>query len=298
MIREANEPLYHTQRSFLGLNDLVISYYTQVCSHLKCTHCNLHADSANGEMPAEKIKAQTDWVFSKYNGSLPLVERVSIGNRGSILDPNTFPQEALLHVLERTGQSINPHVFSLETRAEYITKDQLRLLRDNFEGDSIYVTVGFETRNDDIRNGVLRKALPIDVFERKVSLLGEFGISLTPYVMLKPGPTMTEQQGVEDVKNTMKYLADLRDTKGVDIVIYLSPTYVAKGTELAKEMVKENYEPPKESSVLEVVRFSDSLGIKTFVRLDDEEVSSDSEAEAKRKIISHNNTGESSSLSD
>ena len=115
------------------------------------------------------------------------------------------------------------------------------------------ITVGLETQDDYIREVILNKNMKKSVFEKKVKLLGELGVRLTSYVLLKPSPTMSEADGVKEAIATTKYLYNLAQKYNTEMIIYLNPLYVAKGSPLAKEFALHKYTPPKIESVLEVI---------------------------------------------
>jgi hypothetical protein len=71
--------------------------------------------------------------------------------------------------------------------------------------------------------------------------------------MLKPSPDMSEEDGIEEAIETIKYLFDLSKKYSCEVIVYLNPVYVAKGSPLALEFAKKNYNPPKIESVLKVI---------------------------------------------
>jgi hypothetical protein len=129
------------------------------------------------------------------------------------------------------------------------------------------VTIGFETLDENLRNNVLGKNLDRELFEEKIELLGKLGIRLTSYVMLKPGPTMTEEEGIKEAVETIKYLnRKCRETE-TDLVIYLNPTYIARGSPLAYVMKSNGYKPPKIQSIVKVIFETKHLGTPIYTGL-------------------------------
>jgi archaeosine synthase beta-subunit len=92
-----------------------------------------------------------------------------------------FHRPSLEYLLERTAELPQLEVLSLETRPEYIRPDRLVDVRARTRAPLIDLTVGFETRDDSIRMGVLRKKTSRRLMEERIRVLGELGMRLTSY---------------------------------------------------------------------------------------------------------------------
>lgn len=260
-------PVYHGKRTFLGLKDLVISLFTRKCQ-FQCSFCDLPLRSAEYDVPAQDVIKQIHWVFDQYEDEIETFRQLSVGNEGSILDSKRMLVEAMDYLLERARNEIfNLEVLSLETRPEYIKEKILEEIVRKTNAKTVDVTVGFETQDDILRNDVLKKQIRKDYFERKVKLLGNMGIRLTSYVMLKPSPLMTEKQGISEAIATIDYLYALCHQAGTDLVIYLNPTYIARGSPLAQAMGKIGYKPPKIQSVMNVILHAYRIGVPIYTGL-------------------------------
>jgi radical SAM enzyme (TIGR01210 family) len=234
--QQLSRPIYLGKRTFLGLKDLVIAFYTDRCP-FRCTYCNLPAKSHDGPLPTGWIKQQIDWSLEQYANELDSFQQLSVGNEGSILDRKRFPREAMMHLLRQAHSLSSLQVLSLETRPEYVSVATLREILDLTSASVVDLTIGFETQDDHLRQAVLNKSITRKTFEAKVKLLGEMGVRLTSYVLLKPGPTMTEEQGIREAIFTIRYIAGLCHRHGTDFVIYLNPVYAARGTPLADAFI-------------------------------------------------------------
>jgi radical SAM enzyme (TIGR01210 family) len=190
--------------------------------------------------------------------------QLSFGNEGSALDRRRFHIEALNHLLDRTREMESLEVLSIETRPEYITAENLANVRSRVHANTIDVTIGFETQDDHIRQVVLNKKISRATMERRVAVLGESGVRLTSYVMVKPGPGMTDTDGVEEALATVSYLQGLTEKHGVDLVIYLTPLYIAEGSPLALGPDRRDYTPPSIQSVYDIVRQTSSMRIPVY----------------------------------
>lgn len=259
-------PIYVGHRKFLGALDLVVSFYTQKCQ-FKCSFCNLPLQSYDGKINAEQINAQIDWVFASNFEKLQAFQQFSIGNEGSILDDKRFPLESLEYLLNKTFEMPSLKVISFETRPEYLKKEKFEQVRKLVPNMKLDVTIGFETQDNHLRQVILNKTISQKLFESKVALLGELGVSLTSYIMIKPSPTMTESEGVAEAIATIEYLKKLSIKYNVNVTAYLNATYAAKGTPLASALVANSYIPPRIQNVAEILLKTEHLGIPIYAGL-------------------------------
>ena len=259
-------PIYVGKRTFLGLKDLVVSLYTQKCQ-FQCSYCNLPQKSHPAPLDAETIKQQINTVFKDNQAILPNIRQLSVGNEGSILDPQRFPKAALDYLLSQTQRFPALQVLSLETRPEYIKVPLLEEIQRVTDVPLIDITIGFETQDDHLREVILKKTIKKKLLEQKIKLLGEMGMRLTSYVMLKPGPTMTEQDGIDEAVNTIEYLADCCRAAHVSLVIYLNPVYAAKGTPLARQFALHHYRPPQIQSIVQIIAATRHLNVPIYTGL-------------------------------
>ncbi|KAF0216246.1 MAG: Fe-S oxidoreductase [bacterium] len=265
-------PIYHGRRNFLGSEDLVISFYTEKCQY-RCSFCGLPERSSNRPVNPQRIRDQVDTVFDIYTDWLPTFGQLSVGNEGSILDGKRFPPEAFDYLIDKSRIMPSLRVLSLETRPEYAREDRLREIMDSSTAEKLDLTVGFETLDDDLRNRVLNKHMSRQLFEDVIKLLGKIGARLTSYVMLKPGPNMTDEEGIKEAVQTAQYIGEKCSKENTECVIYLNPTYVARDSRLAHQMKETGYRPPKIHDVMRTVIGIKNLGLPVYVGLSSEGLS-------------------------
>ena len=259
-------PIYSGIRKFFGLKDLVVSFYTQKC-RFNCTFCSLPSNSSAVPVPIENINQQIDWVFNKYKDDLASIQQFSCGNEGSILDNERFYPESLDYLLIRCQEMTNLQVISLETRPEYITKKILENVLQKSASKKVDVTIGLETQDDQLRRQVLNKQFSKEMVEEKIKILGKCGVRLTSYVMVKPGPYMTEAEGIQEALATVEYLCQQCSRANVELIIYLNPTYNAEGSNF-EQIVKENgYTPPKIQSVFNIITEAQRWAVPIYTGL-------------------------------
>jgi len=262
----ADRPIYQGTRGFLGLRDLVVSFYTRKCQ-FECSYCALPLQSSAEPVAADQINTQIDWILGEYRGQLGQFQQFCFGNEGSVLDPQRFHRPSLEYLLERTAELPRLEVLSLETRPEYINPARLLDVRARTRAPLIDLTVGFETQDDSIRMGVLRKKTSRRLMEERIRMIGELGMRLTSYVMIKPAPRMSEEHGVREAVATIEYLAEVCARYGAGFVAYLTPTYIAEGSLLARTTEPGDWTPPTIQSVYRVAASAWRMGVPTYCGL-------------------------------
>jgi archaeosine synthase beta-subunit len=299
---QTRTPIYASTRSFLGRRDLVISFYTMNCQ-FQCTYCALPLRSSVEQISVADLNAQIDGVFAQYADQLTNFRQLSFGNEGSVLDRARFHTASLHHLLDRARAMENLEVLSIETRPEYINRKALPDILRHRTAQILDFTVGFETQDDDIRLRALRKNISRRVMEDRVALLGEFGIRLTSYVLIKPAPRMSEEQGVREAIATMEYLADICARHRVELVIYLTPTYVAEGSYLARTTLPGDWLPPTIQSIYRVVMAGHRLGLPVYTGLWSEGIATADfrgregyDPELRQAMVRFNQSGDSGHL--
>jgi radical SAM enzyme (TIGR01210 family) len=251
--------LYHGPEG----KELTVSLRTAPC-RFNCTMCAWKSDYLE-KIEESDVVAQIEGVISNYRHRIPEVEQFSFGNEGSVLDEKTLKLETLLQITEIL-RDIFPRI-SFETQVAFITQDRIEALKKAASDKPIEFTVGFETSNNDIRQKVLRKGLPQNLFERKIALLSKNNIFIRVYVMLKPSPYMSEAEGIEDCVSTIKYLHDLGEKNNNPIVVHLNPTFILKGSKFEAMAKAQHYKPPTLWSLAEVLHRVKPLGMKFHLGL-------------------------------
>jgi archaeosine synthase beta-subunit len=271
----ARTPIYSGMRWFLGRRDLCVSFYTMKCQ-FTCSYCALPQRSANEPVAVGDLNAQIDGAFGDFAHEHAAIQQISFGNEGSALDPRRFYRESLHHLLDHAAQLPKLEVIAMETRPEYIREDVLRQIQARTD-KRLDVTVGFETQDDDIRIRQLNKRISKRIMEERIALLGDLGVRLTSYVMVKPAPGMTDEHGVREAIATIAYLKEVCDRHGVELIAYLTPTYIAGGSVLARTVGADAYTPPTIQNILEVVLGGHELGVKVYTGLWNEGLAGDGE---------------------
>ena len=265
-LQPRHTPIYDGARMFLGRKDLVVSFYTRKCQ-FACTYCSLPRRSAEVPVSVADLNAQIEGVFAKYRADLVDFRQLSFGNEGSALDAQRFHPDSLRLLLERAKACANLEVLSIETRPEYITRARLQDVLACTHARIVDVTVGFETQDDRIRIDQLGKAISRRLMEDRIALLGELGVRLTSYVMVKPAPRMTEEDGVREAVATIEYLGAECAKQGAELIVYLTPMYIAQDSYLQQTTARGDYVPPTIQTVYRVLVEARTRGIPVYAGL-------------------------------
>lgn len=243
--------------------ELVLSLYTRGCRFAQCSFCALPSLSSGQEaVSADDVKAQIDHVFKDLSPQkLASVRRVSVYNAGSVLDQETLPSEALWHLFGRLPELPELRLVALDTRAEYVEEWELDGMLGRLGKVGLELAVGYETQDESLRNRVLKKGLSEEAFQRLGALLASKGVGLKAYVLVKPDPSMSEEEGVEEAVKTLERVARLGRELELSVSVHLNPTYVAKGSLLETEFRAKNYTPPRLWSVVDILLRMEGRGL-------------------------------------
>lgn len=275
---DPNHPIEHFfQESTEGLV-LFVVFYTMACRYSACLGCNLPATSSLHYVDFRALIAQIDRIFASADVKTraPEVTKLIVSNQGSVLDEDTFSSTALIYLVAQANLRLpRLRVLCLETRAEYIDEAELEFLgraikEAHTEDATLELAIGFEAFDDGVRNRVFNKGVSLAGFERVVDLVSRHRFQLKTYFMQKPVPDMSDQQGIDDVRHAIDYLAGLAREHNVVIGMHLNPTYVARGTPLQQAFDRGDYTPPTLVDVARAVLNGRGKSLPIYIGLYDE----------------------------
>lgn len=256
---------------------LFIVFYTKACRWDKCIGCNLPSLSASKNVYFYSLMKQIDFVYDKPDVARELnnIRHIIVSNNGSVLDEETFSTTALIYFVAKTNILVpNLSLLTIETRPEYVDPEELtiiaRALKEGKTPTDLEIAVGLEAYNDNIRNKVFRKGLSLVALEQLAEKLSRYNFRLKCYVMQKPVPDMTDEEAAQDVKSAIDYLDNLATRFKIKVNMHLNPTYVAVGTVLEQEFLKNNYCPPFLEDVFRAVSHAKGKNISVQIGLNDE----------------------------
>ncbi|UGQ12525.1 radical SAM protein [Yinghuangia sp. ASG 101] len=267
-----DRPHFFLHRNFLGEQDLAILFNTKRCRY-QCKFCALPFKSSREWIPEDAVLAQFRYVLEENKHAIGVLERVSVANEGSVLDETTFPADALTRIAGAVRRLPRVRKLILESRLEFLRPERLRELTAA-SGKQLDVLTGFETLDEDLRERVLGKREPLDVFLRGLDVAGEAGCELTAYVLFKPEPTMSDKEAWAEAEASVDYLHEHCAARGVPLTVRLNPMYVARGTQWARRVEElAEYRPPRLSDVIALAERKRAQGIAVYLGLTSEGLS-------------------------
>ncbi|XKH34811.1 hypothetical protein ACIU1J_00400 [Azospirillum doebereinerae] len=200
-------------------------------------------------------------------------ERLTIANEGSVFDDTTFPQDALEQIVRSVRAVPNIRKLVIESRLEFVRSGTLRRLTAE-GGKRIDVLTGFETLDATIRDEVLGKREPLDLFLSGLDEIAGGGAELTAYVLFKPSPAMTDEEARDEAEASIDFLTDQCGRRGIPLIIRLNPMYLSRGTPWAKAALSTpSYLPPRLSEVMALASAKQRDGVRIYYGLTSEGLS-------------------------
>lgn len=186
-------------------------------------------------------------------------DKICIFTGGSFA-PRDIPEPGLNGMLDLIAAHPTARQLMVEARPELLKEALVAGWQQRLGSTRLEIAIGFETQDDDIRNGKpghgLNKGMTRQLFEDAVRIFKRLGVIASAYVMLKPFEGMSEEDGLRECLATIDYAFGV----GVDKVL-LQATFPQ---ESAKEMVavwkRGEWRPPLLASVRHVLEAKQPLG--------------------------------------
>jgi radical SAM enzyme (TIGR01210 family) len=270
---ESRRPHFFLLRTFQGQNDLLVILNTKRCRY-QCDFCQLPAKSSKVWIPGEDVVAQFAYVLDEMKHALSILDRVTLSNEGSILDPATLDPAALESIADAVNELRRVRTLVIETRVEFVDLDVVRDLEARLKRAKINVLTGFETADQRIRDRVLRKREPLDAFLSGLDVVSLAQLDLTAYVLFKPDPEMSDEEAYAEARRSIEFLHGECEKRGIGLTIRLNPMYLAAGSVWAKRAMRlAEYQPPRLTDCLKLAEEVAAQGIPVYVGLSSEGLS-------------------------
>lgn len=271
---DPDRPHYFLLRRFLDDLDLLIILNTKRCRY-RCKFCNLPAKSSPTPIAEDHIVEQFIHVCREVQHALSLLDRITLSNEGSVLDPDTLPLAAMEEIVLAAAQVRSVRTLVLETRLEFLDAQILNRLQETAPRLRVDVLTGFETLNERIRSTFLAKGESIQQFEQGLDRVAAAGVSLTCFVLLKPDPTMSDAEAVTEAEASIAYLYEQAARRTIPLTIRLNAMYSAQGTPWAAAAVEAGgFVPPRLTDALSIATRARNRGIRVYLGLSDEGLAS------------------------
>lgn len=128
-----------------------------------------------------------------------------IYNEGSFLNPYELATEAQEKIIKTACNIRGVKRITIETRPEFINSESLNNLKSVLkQGVELEVGMGFETKNDIIRDVLINKGESFYLYKRALEALKEYRVRSLAYILLKP-PFLSELDAILDAENTIEF---------------------------------------------------------------------------------------------
>ncbi len=132
----------------------------------------------------------------------------------------------------------------IESRAKFLTESILtplvEILADH--GKALTVRVGVETKNDELRNNVLKKGHSRNALLQGSRVMRKLKVTSGGYALLNPAPNLEQVWALEEAVETLEWILGV-DGLHMDEA-YLGPTCVSPNTLLAAAWDEGVFNPP------------------------------------------------------
>ncbi len=239
--------------------------------HGGCTFCSFEKAVNNyvGNLPlsAREFKAL---FFSGFHTMSNQADMLAYFTAGSALNRSEIPEATLVAIAKAVAKAPKVRWLRLESRVQHFDENYINQLNQILAagGSRLDLAIGFETKDDHIRNNLMNKGLTLSGFEKAVEVAKRAGVRLTCYVMLKGHWLLKENSAIDECVRSIKYLDDL----GVDEV-QLQPLYVSPDDGLMYRAWQQGLvRPPWLWSILEVLSRVDKLKMQIMMGPWDNEI--------------------------
>lgn len=268
---DTTKPHYFLHRTFLGENDLLIIFNTKRCYH-QCYFCTLPSKSSRIFIPGDNILAQFKYVISEMKHSLSVMDRITFSNDGSILDPDTFPTETLLIIIECIRELRRVKTLVLETGIEFVDAKTISRIHEAVPKLELNILAGFETHDPIIRDRILGKKISLQDFENGLDMIAESGSTFSSYILFKPSPLMTDSEAFVEAEKSIDYIVAQCKCRNIHInCIRINPMYAAQGSPWTKRArTISTYQPPRLTDVMRLAEKKAKKDLRIYIGLSTE----------------------------
>lgn len=200
-----------------------------------CLMCGYNQASETG-IGTEQLLRQLEVALAKFDGE----GMIKIYTSGSFLDEKEVPLDARQRILD-SFSSCKRVLF--ESRPEFVTEYSLSSLPQG----KVEIALGLESANDLVLQRSINKGFHVSDYQRAASLIGERGIKVRTYLLLKP-PYLTEGQALRDTLASVEFSSRFSDS------ISVNPVNVQRDTLVESLFRRGDYRPPWLWSLIEVLK--------------------------------------------
>nr|VFK43761.1 MAG: radical SAM enzyme, TIGR01210 family [Candidatus Kentron sp. TC] len=237
---------------------LILILRGRPCRYARCKFCALPSQ-ALPDISDEEFREAVERGLRQIQVPKEIeLHEVFIYNFGNGLDPKNLPPSVLESVISwcrRRHPSLQ--LVSLENRpnaaygfsSENLARVEMLLGKIQPE-----LAIGYETKDDMLRNRVLRKGLSQRAFDKALGLLGQRGWWARVYLMLKSAPSIEDTEAQEELLKGAAFVLELGEKHSVPTRTHMNVTYVARGTDMEQWFREGIYAPPSLECIQDTFR--------------------------------------------
>jgi hypothetical protein len=192
----------------------------------QCTHCDL-GDGEGCRFSFDLNMERLAFFREQYREIWPEVRHLIIYNSGSTLDPLEMSLETLDGILEFARSLPGCPRVSLDSREDFVTVERVRFVLDRLRPEqTLCLTLGLESQNDEIRIKHLAKTITRDEVEAIFRILSQWRErSCVEINMVFQPPGTVGEDAVREAVATVEYGVELRDRHQVNVDFNYHPYY-------------------------------------------------------------------------
>jgi radical SAM enzyme (TIGR01210 family) len=236
--------LVEPERTRAGVvEETAVIFLTNRECPFRCLMCDLWKNTTDRRVPDGAIVTQVEYALAR----LPPAKHVKLYNAGNFFDAQAIPPADW----PRLAESLTPFQTVIVENHPRLVGPRVLAFRDLLRAE-LQVAMGLETVHPDVLPR-LNKGMTLDDFQAAARFLGDNGIPVRAFVLLRP-PFLTEKEGVHWAKESIRFAFDV----GVECVAVI-PTRAGNG---AMDELQRNGEftAPRLKSLEEVLDYGIGLG--------------------------------------
>lgn len=199
-------------------------------------------------------------VFSEVFKSSDLgdVHRLELYVSGSFFDDEEVSIDSRLQIVRLVQESSIGEVV-LESRPEFITEENLRVLINAIDSSKVTIAIGVETMDDRVRNR-LSKGFSTRDFINSVATIARVGMRVQAYLLLNPPVINNDKNAIADIIGSSKQIISLTGEMRCPLTLAIQPFFIAKNSKIAEEWPHRNpIRPPWLYTIALTLKLLDSI---------------------------------------
>lgn len=235
---------------------VVIGLRTAGCSWARkrgggCTHCRIPFSEICSCDSREILPRFTEEFFKYDYKEYPVL---CLYTPGSFFDDEELLPCLRNRILEFVSRETDIKTLSVESRPDFITEENIAMLRDMLPDKRIEVSLGLDSANDKVRNLFLNKGLRFENYLEACAILNKYKMIVVTYVLVKP-PFLSESNAIFDAVQTARTAFECGSS-----IVSLEPMNVQRNTVVYHLYNCGLYRPPWLWTVIAIAREVHRLG--------------------------------------